>query len=213
MEFIAEEILKYCEDMSSPEAEVLQELNRDTYAKVLNPRMLSGHLQGRFLAMLSQMLQPKTILEIGTYTGYSALCLCEGLQPEGTLITIDINDELESFSKQYFSASKWASQIIQKTGNALEIIPLLPNTFDLVFIDADKEEYSRYYDLIIDKVRSGGIIIADNVLWSGHVLKPAEKQDLETRAIAAFNSKIRSDDRVSLTMLPIRDGLSLIRKK
>jgi caffeoyl-CoA O-methyltransferase len=213
MEFIAEEILKYCEDMSSPEAEVLQELNRDTYAKVLNPRMLSGHLQGRFLAMLSQMLQPKTILEIGTYTGYSALCLCEGLQPEGTLITIDINDELESFSKQYFSASKWASQIIQKTGNALEIIPLLPNTFDLVFIDADKEEYSRYYDLIIDKVRSGGIIIADNVLWSGHVLKPAEKQDLETRAIAAFNSKVRSDDRVSLTMLPIRDGLSLIRKK
>jgi caffeoyl-CoA O-methyltransferase len=213
MEFIAEEILKYCEDMSSPEADVLQQLNRDTYAKVLNPRMLSGHLQGRFLAMLSQMLQPKTILEIGTYTGYSALCLCEGLQPEGTLITIDINDELESFSKQYFSASKWASQIIQKTGNALEIIPLLPNTFDLVFIDADKEEYSRYYDLIIDKVRSGGIIIADNVLWSGHVLKPAEKQDLETRAIAAFNSKVRSDDRVSLTMLPIRDGLSLIRKK
>jgi caffeoyl-CoA O-methyltransferase len=213
MEFIAEEILKYCEDMSSPEADVLQQLNRDTYAKVLNPRMLSGHLQGRFLAMLSQMLQPKTILEIGTYTGYSALCLCEGLQPEGTLITIDINDELESFSKQYFSASKWASQIIQKTGNALEIIPLLPNIFDLVFIDADKEEYSRYYDLIIDKVRSGGIIIADNVLWSGHVLKPAEKQDLETRAIAAFNSKIRSDDRVSLTMLPIRDGLSLIRKK
>ncbi|MBK9401014.1 MAG: O-methyltransferase [Bacteroidetes bacterium] len=213
MEFIAEEILKYCEDMSSPEAEVLQELNRETYAKVLNPRMLSGHLQGRFLAMLSQMLQPKTILEIGTYTGYSALCLCEGLQPEGTLITIDINDELESFSKQYFSASKWASQIIQKTGNALEIIPLLPNIFDLVFIDADKEEYSRYYDLIIDKVRLGGIIIADNVLWSGHVLKPAEKQDLETRSIAAFNSKVRSDDRVSLTMLPIRDGLSLIRKK
>ncbi len=213
MEFIADEILKYCEDMSSPEAEVLQELNRETYAKVLNPRMLSGHLQGRFLAMLSQMLQPKTILEIGTYTGYSALCLCEGLQPEGTLITIDINDELESFSKQYFSASKWASQIIQKTGNALEIIPLLPNIFDLVFIDADKEEYSRYYDLIIDKVRLGGIIIADNVLWSGHVLKPAEKQDLETRAIAAFNSKVRSDDRVSLTMLPIRDGLSLIRKK
>ncbi len=213
MEFIADEILKYCEDMSSPEAEVLQELNRETYAKVLNPRMLSGHLQGRFLAMLSQMLQPKTILEIGTYTGYSALCLCEGLQPEGTLITIDINDELESFSKKYFSASKWASQIIQKTGNALEIIPLLPNIFDLVFIDADKEEYSRYYDLIIDKVRLGGIIIADNVLWSGHVLKPAEKQDLETRAIAAFNSKVRSDDRVSLTMLPIRDGLSLIRKK
>lgn len=213
MEFIAEEILKYCEDMSSPEADVLQQLNRDTYAKVLNPRMLSGHLQGRFLAMLSQMLQPKTILEIGTYTGYSALCLCEGLQPEGTLITIDINDELESFSKQYFSASKWASQIIQRTGNALEIIPHLPHTFDLVFIDADKEEYSRYYDLIIDKVRPGGIIIADNVLWSGHVLKPAEKQDLETRAIAAFNSKVRSDDRVSITMLPIRDGLSLIRKK
>ena len=213
MEFIADEILKYCEDMSSPEAEVLQELNRETYAKVLNPRMLSGHLQGRFLAMLSQMLQPKTILEIGTYTGYSALCLCEGLQPEGTLITIDINDELESFSKKFFSASRWASQIIQRTGNALEIIPLLPNVFDLVFIDADKEEYSRYYDLIIDKVRLGGIIIADNVLWSGHVLKPAEKQDLETRAIAAFNSKVRSDDRVSLTMLPIRDGLSLIRKK
>jgi caffeoyl-CoA O-methyltransferase len=214
MEFIAEEILKYCEDNEFARVGVLlQELNRDTYAKVLNPRMLSGHLQGRFLAMLSQMLQPKTILEIGTYTGYSALCLCEGLQPDGKLITIDINDELESFSKKYFSASKWASQIIQKTGNALEIIPLLPNTFDLVFIDADKEEYIRYYDLIIDKVRSGGIIIADNVLWSGHVLKPAEKQDLETRSIAAFNSKVRSDDRVSLTMLPIRDGLSLIRKK
>ena len=213
MEFITEEILKYCEKMSSPESVVLQELNRDTYAKVLNPRMLSGHLQGRFLAMLSQMIQPTTILEIGTYTGYSALCLCEGLQREGTLITIDINDELESFSKKYFSASNWASQIEQRTGNALEIIPQLPHTFDLVFIDADKEEYARYYDLIIDKVRPGGMIIADNVLWSGHVLKPAEKQDLETRAIAAFNSKIRSDDRVSLTMLPIRDGLSLIRKK
>lgn len=199
--------------MSSPETDLLQELHRETYAKVLNPRMLSGHLQGRFLAVMSHLLQPAVILEIGTYTGYSALCLCEGLRKGGKLITIDINDELESFSKKYFSASKWASQIEQKTGNALELIPLLTDTFDLVFIDADKSEYCKYFDLVIDKLRSGGLIIADNVLWSAHVLKPIENQDEETKALTAFNNKILSDPRLEVTMLPLRDGLSLIRKK
>jgi len=158
------------------------------------------------------MLRPDHILEIGTYTGYSALCLAEGLSPTGQLTTIDINDELESFSNGYFRKSPYAEKIIQRTGNALEIIPTLTQTFDLIFIDADKEHYSEYFDLTIDKVRSGGILLADNVLWSGHVLKPIEQQDHETRCLTNFNEKIRKDPRVTVTVLPIRDGLSLIIK-
>lgn len=213
MEFIKEEIIHYCEVHTTAETELLQQLSRETQARVLNPRMLSGHLQGQFLAMMSQLLQPEYILEIGTYTGYSALCLCEGLTAEGKLITIDSNDELETFSSTFFKASPFANKIEQKTGDALTIIPALAYTFDLVFIDADKEEYEQYFDLVIDKVRRGGIIIADNVLWSGHILKPAGMQDDETRAIHRFNEKINKDDRVSVCMLPLRDGLSIIRKK
>ncbi len=212
MDFISPAINLYCENHSTAEPELLQQLNRDTWAKVLNPRMLSGHLQGRFLSTISKMLRPDHILEIGTYTGYSALCLAEGLSPTGQLTTIDINDELESFSNGYFRKSTYSEKIIQRTGNALEIIPTLTQTFDLVFIDADKEHYSEYFDLTIDKVRSGGILLADNVLWSGHVLKPIEQQDHETRCLTNFNEKIRKDPRVTVTVLPIRDGLSLIIK-
>ncbi len=213
MEFISNDILNYCEHHSSPEPELLQRLNRDTHARVLNPRMLSGHLQGRFLSAISKMIQPSCILEIGTYTGYSALCLCEGLSADGKLITIDINDELEEFSAAYFFESGRASQIEQKTGNATDILPTLPYTYDLVFIDADKREYIHYFNMVIDKVRPGGFIIADNVLWSGHVLKSPEQQDEDTRAISDFNTKIQSDSRVEVCMLPLRDGLSIIQKK
>ncbi|MBP7168389.1 MAG: O-methyltransferase [Bacteroidia bacterium] len=212
MDFISPAINLYCENHSTAEPELLQQLNRDTWAKVLNPRMLSGHLQGRFLSTISKMIRPDHILEIGTYTGYSALCLAEGLSRTGQLTTIDINDELESFSNVYFRKSTYSEKIIQRTGNALEIIPTLTQTFDLVFIDADKEHYSEYFDLTIDKVRSGGILLADNVLWSGHVLKPIEQQDHETRCLTNFNEKIRKDPRVTVTVLPIRDGLSLIIK-
>lgn len=212
MEFISPEILHYCETHTNPEPELLQQLNRDTYAKILNPRMLSGHLQGRFLAMISQMLRPKNILEIGTYTGYSALCLCEGLEESGKLITIDINDELESFSSGFFKKSKYEKNIQALTGDALEIIPTLHMEFDLVFIDADKPSYPKYFDLVIDKMRSGGIIIADNVLWSGHILKQEPEQDFDTKCLHQFNEKVKNDPRVKVTMLPVRDGVSLIRK-
>ncbi len=213
MEFIDEKLLDYCQDHSSPESDLLKQLSRDTRAKVLNPRMLSGHLQGRFLSMISRMLQPERILEIGTYTGYSALCLCEGLKNDGLLITIDINDELESLSLSYFAASVYANRIHQKSGDTLQIIPTLQDTFDLVFIDADKKEYLEYYQLIIDKVRPGGIILADNVLWSGHVIKSSDKADAETSGITRFNEAIAADPRVDVCMLPVRDGLSIIRKK
>lgn len=212
MEFISPEILHYCESHTNPESELLQQLNRDTYAKILNPRMLSGHLQGRFLAMMSQMLRPNNILEIGTYTGYSALCLCEGLRENGKLITIDINDELESFSSSFFKKSKYEKNIKALTGDALEIIPTIDIEFDLVFIDADKPSYSKYFDLVIDKMRSGGFIIADNVLWSGHILKPESEQDFDTKCLHQFNEKVKNDPRVAVTMLPVRDGVSLIRK-
>ncbi len=212
MEFISSEILNYCEAHTNPESELLQQLNRDTYAKILNPRMLSGHLQGRFLAMMSQMLRPTNILEIGTYTGYSALCLCEGLDADGKLITIDINDELESFSSHFFNKSKYEKNIEARVGDALQIIPTLDLEFDLVFIDADKPSYSKYFDLVIDKMKSGGIIIADNVLWSGHILKPESEQDFDTKCLHQFNEKVKNDPRVTVTMLPVRDGVSLIRK-
>lgn len=212
MEFISEDLLYYCEQHSESESPLLAKLNRDTHAKILMPRMLSGHLQGRLLSMLSQIIRPEFILEIGTYTGYSALCLSEGLSENGRLITIDINDELEEFVKGYIVESGKENNIIQLTGNALEIIPQLDYIFDLVFIDANKEEYSEYYDLIIDKVKPGGILLVDNVLWSGQILKPLEKQDPETKCVSSFNEKIKGDKRVKVMMLPIRDGISIIRK-
>lgn len=204
------EITRYAERFTTPESPLLQRINRDTHADVRMPRMLSGHLQGRFLAMISSMIRPVSILEIGTYTGYSALCLAEGLNPGGKLITLDINDELETRVRAYFDQSPFTHQIDYRIGDAREIIPSLAGPFDLVFIDADKENYSHYFDLVIDKVPSGGFLIADNVLWSGKVLEP--KPDKDTRAIQEFNEKVSADTRVQTMLLPLRDGLLLMRK-
>lgn len=213
MDFLPPSIAAYSNTHTSPESEVLSQLNRETHAKVLQARMLSGHLQGRFLAMISHMILPKNILEIGTYTGYSALCLAEGLQKNGKLITIDINEELEAFTRSFFEASGLASSIDFRIGNALQIIPTLPETFDLVFIDADKPNYANYYNLVIEKVRIGGFIIADNVLWSGKVANTGSKIDKDTQNMLDFNQKIHEDERVENVLLPIRDGLMVVRKK
>lgn len=195
---------------TSPESELLKHINRETHAKVLRPRMLSGHLQGRLLSLLSHLVKPRYVLEIGTYTGYSAICLAEGLQPEGKLITLDINEELESTVRGYFAEAKLTDRIDYRIGNALQIIPTLKEKFDLVFIDADKENYARYFDLVIDNVNLGGIILADNVLWSGKVLN--EKPDKDTRAILDFNAKVHQDPRVENVLLPVRDGITVMRK-
>lgn len=203
-------IQKYSEDHTSPENELLKKINRDTHAKVMMPRMLSGHMQGRVLSMISCMVRPAVILEIGTYTGYSALCMAEGLKSDGKLITLDINEELESTVRGYFSESSYKTQIDYRIGNALEIIPSLNGNFDLVFIDADKENYARYYDLVINRVPLGGYILADNVLWSGKVLD--EKADKDTKAIKEFNRKIQDDSRVENVLLPVRDGILVMRK-
>lgn len=210
MDFIEENLQWYAEQHSTPESELLKRINRDTHARVTMPRMLSGHLQGRFLAMVSQMIKPQRILEIGTFTGYSALCLAEGLAPGGRLVTIDVNEELEEKVRTYFAEAGFSDRIDYRIGDAATIIPLLKERFDLVFIDADKEHYSRYFDLVIDLLPEGGIILADNVLWSGKVLQ--EKPDKDTRAIIAFNRKIQDDRRVENVLLPIRDGILMIRK-
>lgn len=213
MEFIPNEILQYCEKHSMPEPQSLKELSRITQAKVLNPRMLSGHLQGRILSMFSKLIRPKKVLEIGTYTGYATLCLCEGLAVDGELTTIEINDELEPYFKPAFEASPWADRIVSLVGDAKALLMELTGPFDLVFIDADKSEYPDYFLTVIDKVRPGGLIIADNVLWSGHVLKETSEQDPETRIIDTFNRDLSEDPRLDVIMLPVRDGLSIIRKK
>ena len=210
MEFINPELNSYSEAHTSAESPLLKKINRDTHAAVLKARMLSGHLQGRFLSMISKMIKPKTILEIGTYTGYSALCLAEGLPPGGKLITLDINEELESRVRGYFLDSGMNDSIDFRIGNALKILPGLSGPFDLVWIDADKENYTHYYDLVIDKVPSGGYILADNVLWSGKILET--KTDKDTRALQAFNDKIHQDPRVENLLMPIRDGILLMRK-
>jgi caffeoyl-CoA O-methyltransferase len=212
MNFLPEEIAAYTEAHSQDESPVLKELNRETQAHVLMPRMLSGHLQGRVLAMLSKMIAPKHILEIGTYTGYSAICLAEGLQPDGLLHTIDINEELSDLVEGFITKAGLHDRIKTYTGDALSIIPTINEEFDLVFIDADKENYSRYYDLVLPRIRPGGFIIADNVLWSGNVLKPSVEMDEETRAIDDFNKKVQADVRVENVLLPVRDGLMVIRK-
>lgn len=214
MDFLDPKLSEYAEKHTSSENELLQKLNRDTYANVLIPRMLSGHLQGRVLSMFSKMIRPKTILEIGTYTGYSALCMAEGLQDGGKLITIDINEELEDMVRSYFGQAPNASAFDFRVGNAMEIIPSLTEELDLVFIDADKENYSNYFDLVIDKMASGGILIADNVLWSGKVLDETQlAKDEETQALDAFNQKMMADERVENILLPIRDGIMVVRKK
>ena len=208
MEILNEDLLRYAEEHTSPESDLLKKINRDTHAHVLMPRMLSGHLQGRVLAMISHMVRPHRILEIGTYTGYSALCMAEGLAQGGKIITIDINEELEQKVRGHFQS--WEDKVEYRIGNALQIIPTLNDVFDLVFIDADKNNYSNYFDLVIDKVRPGGFILADNVLWSGKVLN--KNPDADTRAITAFNQKILNDSRVENVLLPIRDGIMMIRK-
>lgn len=212
MDFIAKEIEAYAESFTRDEGDVLAALNRETYAKVMTPRMLSGHLQGQVLRMFSQMINPKNILEIGTYTGYSALCLVDGLQEGGKLITIDINEELQDIIKRYIAEAGKEEQIDLRIGNALDIIPTLDQTFDLVFIDADKENYSNYFDKVFDKVSIGGYIIADNVLWSGKVLEQDASLDKDTVALKEYARKLKTDPRVEVVMLPIRDGLLLARK-
>ena len=214
MDFLDPKLLAYSEQFTEPESPILAELNRETYANVLVPRMLSGHIQGRILSMFSNMLKPKQILEIGTYTGYSALCLAEGLLDGGTLHTIDINEELEAMVKKYIKKAGYEDKIKQYVGNAMDIIPKIDTTFDLVFIDADKTNYANYYDMVIDRVRTGGIIIADNVLWSGKVLDEKElAKDKDTQALHEYNLKIHADPRVENVLFPVRDGLMVARKK
>jgi len=212
MDFLAPELQKYAEEHSTPETPILERINRDTYLKVMHPRMLSGHLQGRILATLSRMIKPTAILEIGTFTGYSALCLAEGMNDGGKLITIDINEELEEYVRENFEAAGLNSKIEYILGNALDVIPTLSTDFDLVFIDADKVNYVRYYEMVIDKVKPGGYILADNVLWSGKVLDSA-LIDEDTMAIRAFNRQVHGDPRVENVIFPIRDGLMVLRKK
>jgi caffeoyl-CoA O-methyltransferase len=213
MNFLDPRLDAYVCDHSKPENELLQRLNRETYSRMLMPRMLSGHLQGRVLSMISHMIRPKRILEIGTFTGYSALCLAEGLTPDGILHTIDINEELETIVRKYINEAGLSKKVLFHIGNAMDIIPSLQDSFDLVFIDADKENYSNYYDLVIDRVRPGGFIMADNVLWSGKVIEEPKVGDEDTRSIIAFNDKVMKDDRVENVLFPIRDGIMIMRKK
>ena len=212
MEFLDPTLDAFVVDHSNAEPELLNRLNRDTHLNVLMPRMLSGHLQGRVLSMLSHMINPKNILEIGTYTGYSALCLAEGLQDDGTIYTIDVNEELETMVRKYIAEAGLEERVDFRIGKALEVIPNIDAEFDMVFIDADKENYANYYDLVFDKVRKGGYIIADNVLWSGKVIDPADKMDHETRALVAYSDKVHADPRVEHVLFPIRDGLMIARK-
>ncbi len=212
MEFIPEEIEAYAEKYTQPESKVLQELNRETWSRVMQPRMLSGHLQGRLLSFLSGLVQPDRVLDIGTYTGYSALCLAEGLAPGGKVHTIEVNRELEHMIRLYIGKAGMEDSIALHFGEAAELIPSIEGPYDLVFIDADKENYPRYFDLVVDRVRPGGMIIADNVLWSGNVLKPAREMDAETSALAAYAKKVYDDPRVESLLLPVRDGLMLARK-
>ena len=213
MDFLDSVIEQYALEHSEVESTLLNELNRQTHIKVIQPRMLSGHLQGRILSLLSQSIRPKTILEIGTYTGYSALCMAEGLQKNGQLYTIDNNKEIAQFAQRYFNKSSYKNLIKMIVGNALDVIPDLNLKWDLVFIDADKENYSNYFDAIIENVNQGGMIIADNVLWSGKVTKPTSKNDVETQALKSFNEKVHSDSRVSNVLMPVRDGMMIMIKK
>ncbi|MBA4277728.1 O-methyltransferase [Flavobacterium sp.] len=211
MHFISQELENYIEQHSEKEPELLAALNKETYQKVLLPRMLSGHFQGRVLSMLSKLIRPVNILEIGTYTGYSALCLCEGMQENGTLHTIDIKEELVDFQRKHFDKSPWGNQIVQHLGEAIDIIPTLELKFDLVFIDADKENYINYFELIVPKMNKGGIILSDNVLWSGKVLEPLNPKDVSTKILLEYNLLLKNDPRVETVLLPIRDGLTVSR--
>lgn len=211
MELLDEQIMEYAKAHTSVEPAVLKWISRETHLKVLNPRMLSGHLQGRLLSFLSKMKAPKHVLEIGTFTGYSAICLAEGLAEGGKVITIEENEELEPLIRNFFAEAGAEDKIELLIGDAREIIPKLNYHFDLVFIDADKEYYSEFYDLVFDKVRIGGLIIADNVLWNGKVVNP-DSRDKSSASLIRFNDKIQNDSRVENILLPVRDGLMIIRK-
>ena len=214
MHFISEELDDYVVAHSEDEPKLLQALTRETYQKILQPRMLSGHYQGRVLSMISKLVNPKHILEIGTYTGYSALCLAEGMQADGELHTIDINEELFDFQRKYFDQSEYGNQIHQHLGNAIDIIPELNMNFDLVFMDADKENYINYFNNIIDRLNPGGIILSDNVLWSGKILDTTfKKEDKSTPTLIAYNKLLKEDPRIETVLLPIRDGLTISRRK
>ena len=209
--FINKDILEYSEKYSQQEPEILQELNRETHLKILNPRMLSGFFQGRLLSIISKLIKPKKVLEIGTYTGYSAICIAEGMNKNGIIHTIDKNEELNTIQKKYFKKSGLENNIIQYNGCALDIIPKIKEKFDLIFIDADKENYINYFNLVIDKLNNNGVILADNVLWSGKVIN-SEDHDLTTNVLREFNKSVNNDNRVENILLPIRDGISIIRK-
>ena len=211
MHFLSEDLEDYIAFHSQDEPELLAQLNKETYQKILLPRMLSGHFQGRVLSMLSKLIRPTSILELGTYTGYATLCLCEGLQENGIVHTIDIKEELIDFQRKYFDQSSWGNQIHQHLGKAISIIPTLETTFDLVFIDADKENYLNYYELILPKMNQGGIILSDNVLWSGKVVEPLKEGDLSTKILLEYNKRLKEDIRVETVLLPIRDGLTVSR--
>ncbi|WP_025666552.1 O-methyltransferase [Aquimarina megaterium] len=211
MHFIPEELDTYVVNHTQKEPELLQQLNRETYQKILQPRMLSGAYQGRVLSMLAKLIHPKNILEIGTYTGYSAICLAEGIQKDGELHTIDINEELEDFQRKYFDLSGYGKQIHQHIGDATEIIPNLNIKFDLVFIDADKPNYPTYFELVINKMNSGGVILSDNVLWNGKVIEKVEEEDISTKALLEYNTLLIEDKRIETVLLPIRDGLTISR--
>lgn len=211
MHFLSDDLEDYIEQHSEREPELLAKLNKETFQKILLPRMLSGHFQGRVLSMLSKLVRPVNILEIGTYTGYATLCLCEGMQENGQMHTIDIKEELIDFQRKYFDLSPWGNQIFQHLGEGIDIIPDLDLKFDLVFIDADKENYINYYNLIVPKMNKGGIILSDNVLWSGKVVEPLQKNDLSTEVLLEYNKLLRDDPRVETVLLPIRDGLTVSR--
>jgi len=211
MHFLPKKIDDYAEAHTADEPALLQQLNRETWQKILAPRMLSGHLQGRVLSMLSKLIHPKYILEIGTYTGYSALCMLEGLQVGGELHTIDINEELHSIQRKYFDLSGRGEAIIQHVGDAREIIPTMDVDFDLVFIDADKRNYPTYLDLLLPRLKSGAVILSDNVLWSGKIVEPVKEDDLDTLALLDYNKRLKEDSRLETVLLPIRDGLTISR--
>ncbi len=213
MYFLPEKLDNYVVEHSEQEPELLQQLTRETYQKILQPIMLSGPYQGRVLSMISKLVNPKSILELGTFTGYATLCLAEGLQKDGVIHTIDINEELHDFQRKYFDMSEYGDQIIQHTGSAIDIIPDLDTSFDLVFIDADKPNYSNYFHLIIDKLNSGGIILSDNVLWHGKVVEELNEKDVSTKAVLDYNTLLKEDERIETVILPIRDGLTISRKK
>ncbi len=213
MHFLSSTLENYLVANSEDEPTLLAELSRETHLKVVRPRMITGHFQGRVLSLLSKIIAPKNILEIGTYTGYSALCLAEGLQNDGQLHTIEVNEELYDMQRRYFERSGYATQIIQHTGDALNIIPELDFTFDLVFIDAHKVEYDAYFEAVIQKTKPGSVILSDNVLWSGKVVEPLDPSDKATASLLAYNEKLKNDPRVETVLLPIRDGLTLCRVK